>query len=311
MEFLKDKKSQVAKILFTGLDAAGKTSIILAFQRELSKIAIIKPTKGVQRRVFEFMGREFSEWDLGGQAAYRISYLKKPSDYFDKTQIAIYVIDIQDSNRFDESISYLKDVVEQFKKLQIDPPIYIFFHKYDPAITKSDENKFAANSLNLKELIRKTINYQKLFFYHTSIFNITTIFDALADILLALFPRSEFVEKSIEEFSKKFNADAAELIDDNSLVIASYYKNEAVRDILKASTPYFLDLNESLEFSQETVSQSEDEMMIKRFGKYFIFKKIRIKNSPPYYLLMAKDNQDFSSEDFDAFVKILTDILFK
>ncbi len=68
MEFLKsDEKPDAQKILFTGLDMAGKTSIILALQREFSKIAILKPTRGAQRRIFEFLGREISEWDLGGQ----------------------------------------------------------------------------------------------------------------------------------------------------------------------------------------------------------------------------------------------------
>ena len=36
------------KILFTGLDTAGKTSIILALQREFSQIAFLKPTKQAQ-----------------------------------------------------------------------------------------------------------------------------------------------------------------------------------------------------------------------------------------------------------------------
>ena len=33
------------KIIFTGLDNAGKTSIILSLLREIAKIAKIKPTK--------------------------------------------------------------------------------------------------------------------------------------------------------------------------------------------------------------------------------------------------------------------------
>ena len=205
----------------------------------------------------------------------------------------------------------MKDVIEQFNELQIKPPLYIFFHKYDPALTVNDKNKMATNALNLKELIKKEVNYEKLIFHETSIFDLSSIYDAMSEILLKLYPRSEFVEKSIEEFSKKINAEAAELIDDNSLIIGSYYKNEAVRDILKASTPYFLDLNDSLEYSQTAISQLDDVMMIKRFGKYFLFKKILIKDSPPFYLLMAKQDPDFEADDFDLFVNLLTDFLFK
>ncbi len=60
-------KEKTYKILFTGLDGAGKTSIILALQREFSKIAVIEPTRGPHRTTFKLLGREVSEWDLGGQ----------------------------------------------------------------------------------------------------------------------------------------------------------------------------------------------------------------------------------------------------
>jgi len=76
VEYLREEKSEAKKILFTGLDDAGKTSIILALQREFSKITNIEPTRGAQRRMFEFLGKTISEWDLGGQETYRISYLK-------------------------------------------------------------------------------------------------------------------------------------------------------------------------------------------------------------------------------------------
>ncbi|MHA2325878.1 MAG: ADP-ribosylation factor-like protein, partial [Promethearchaeota archaeon] len=129
------------KVLFTGLDDAGKTSIILALQREFSKIAVLSPTRGAQRRIFDFLGKEISEWDLGGQISYRISYLKNPDKYFEGTEIAIYVVDIQNKPRLPESISYFKDVIDQFRKLEIEPPIYIFLHKFDPALRRSAANE--------------------------------------------------------------------------------------------------------------------------------------------------------------------------
>ena len=55
LEYLKKEKSDTHKILFTGLDTAGKSSIILSLQREFSKIAILKPTKGASRRIFSII----------------------------------------------------------------------------------------------------------------------------------------------------------------------------------------------------------------------------------------------------------------
>jgi len=87
------------------------------------------------------MGREIAEWDLGGQISYRISYLKNPGKYFDDTEIAIYVIDVQNRVRLPEAISYLKDVVDRFNKLEIAPPIFVFLHKYDPALRRNALNE--------------------------------------------------------------------------------------------------------------------------------------------------------------------------
>ena len=134
-------KEKTSKILFTGLDGAGKTSIILALQREFSKIALIEPTRGAIRSTFKLLGREITEWDLGGQKNYLISYLKSPSKYFDETAIAIYVIDILDTSRIVESLSYFYSVIDKFRELKIEPYINIFFHKHDPKLIQSVEEQ--------------------------------------------------------------------------------------------------------------------------------------------------------------------------
>lgn len=312
LEFLKEEKPEAQKILFTGLDTAGKSSIILALQREFSKIAILKPTRGAQRRIFEFLGKEISEWDLGGQISYRISYLKNPGKYFDGTEIAIYVIDIQNKPRIPEALSYLNDVIEQFHKLEIEPPIYVFFHKYDPALVKSAPNEMNTLMLNLKEKIKNIANYKKLYFYNTSIYELSTIINAMSEILLALFPKANLIEKTIKEFANKVKGDGAVIIDDNSLLIGSYYKNDEIKNLLNSSTPYFLTLNDSFKEMPSPSGKIEDQMVVQRFGKYFVFKQINLKKgTTPYYLLLLKDTPEFQKEDYDALVKILTEILYK
>lgn len=44
------------KVLFLGLDNAGKSSIILTLLRDFSRIAILKPTRGVKQRIYDFLG---------------------------------------------------------------------------------------------------------------------------------------------------------------------------------------------------------------------------------------------------------------
>ncbi|MFX0038368.1 MAG: ADP-ribosylation factor-like protein [Promethearchaeota archaeon] len=313
--YLKKKEPEVEvapnKLLFTGLDDAGKTSIILSLQREFSKIAILSPTRGAQRRIFDFLGKEISEWDLGGQLAYRIAYLKNPGKYFEGTEIAIYVIDVQNKPRMSEAISYFKDVIEQFKKLDIEPPIYVFLHKYDPALRRSAQNEMEATVIDIKDKLRAT-KYKEIYYYETSIYDFGSIITAMSEILLSLYPKSELIEKTIVEFAKKVDSEGMVVIDDNSLVIGSYYKDDEIRHILTASMPYFLTLHDSFEYTGVSEERSKGRMIVQRFGKNFIFKQITLKQSAmPYYLLLLKDEPIFHKEDLESFANLLKEILYR
>ncbi|MFW9898769.1 MAG: ADP-ribosylation factor-like protein [Candidatus Thorarchaeota archaeon] len=310
IEYLKEESTEIQKILFTGLDNAGKTSIILALQREFSKIANIEPSRGAQRRIFKYLGHNIAEWDLGGQISYRISYLKNPGKYFDNTEIAIYVIDVQHKDRIPESLSYLKDVVIQFNSLEIEPPIYIFFHKVDPTLIPDDDLDNFLLSLQVK--IKELLDYKKLFFHRTSIYDLSSIMTVISEIFLKLYPKANLIQKTMEDFAIKSKADGIELIDENSLIVGSYYKNNVTKDILNQSTPYFLSLNESFQYSEVSAVYLEEKMVIHRYGRYFLFTNFTVrKGSPPYYLLAIREDPDINNEEYLAFVKLLREILNK
>jgi len=314
----KDKREEkkiasASKLLFTGLDNAGKTTIIYGLQREFSKIAFLKPTRGAQRRIFEFMGKEIAEWDLGGQISYRISYLKNPGKYFDDTEIVVYVIDVQNRVRIPEAISYLKDVVEQFRKLEIAPPMYIFLHKYDPALRRNALNEMKNLELEIKEKIKRSVPYKEIYYYNTSIYDLPSIIKAMSEILLNIYPKSELIEKTIIEFGKKTYSDGIVLLDDNSLIVGSFYKDEETKNLLTASTPYFLSLNDSFVFTevQPSREQEENHMVVQRFGRNFIFKQLSFKEgASPYYILMLKQDTNLNKEDIDCFSNLLKEILY-
>ena len=311
MEYLKDDSADLQKILFTGLDAAGKTSIILALKREFSKIANIEPTKSVNRKIFEFMGKSVCSWDLGGQISYRISYLKKPGVYFDNTEVAIYVIDIQKRDRLPESLSYLNDVINQFRYLEIEPPIYVFFHKYDQFLNDEAQNELDNFLLNLQGKIIELLDYNKIFFYKTSIYSLSTIIKAMSEIFLSIYPKANLIQKAIEEFASKFEAEGIEVIDDNSLIVGSYYQNETARDILNQTTPYFLSLNDSFQYAEVAQEENDsDNMIIYRFGRFFLFSKFQMKGgSPPYYILAIREDPTYNKEIYEAFIGLLQSIV--
>jgi hypothetical protein len=102
------------------------------------------------------------------------------------------------------------------------------------------------------------------------------------------------------------------VIDDNSLVIGSYYKDDEIRHILTASMPYFLTLHDSFEYTGVSEERAQGRMIVQRFGKNFIFKQITLKESTmPYYLLLLKEDPVFHKEDLESFANLLKEILYK
>ena len=305
-------KEKIYKILFTGLDGAGKTSIILALKREFSKIALLEPTRGARRNNFKFLGREISEWDLGGQKSYRISYLKNPSKYFEDTEIAIYVIDILDKSRVLESLSYFYDVIEKFRELKIEPPIYIFFHKYDPKLIQNVKNEIESEIQKLQKEIVETANYRMIKFYRTSIYDPFTIMSAMSKLLLELFPKSELLQKTIEEYAKKLDCEGLIIVDKNSIILGSCFKDEDSKKKLSGTIAYFLSLNDV--FEEMELEKQEDQILLKKSGNYFIFKPVTIKETTlPVYLLGLKKRNPFDTQfigkDYNTFVNIFKDII--
>jgi len=307
-----DSKEKTYKILFTGLDGAGKTSIIFALKREFSKIALIEPTRGALRSSFKLLGREITDWDLGGQKRYLISYLKNPNKYFDETEIAIYVIDILDASRIKESLSYFYDVVDKFKELKIEPPINIFFHKYDPKLIHSVEAQIQSEMLALKKEITETVNYEKIQFFTTSIYNPYSIMNAMSKMLLDLFPKSELLQKTIEEYARKLDCEGLIIVDKNSIILGSCFKDDESKKLLSSTIAYFLTLNDV--FEEMGIEQQEDQIVVKKMGKYFLFKPVTLRKTTfPYYMLVLKSHHPFwiyfINKDFKAFANMFNDII--
>ncbi|MFX1313791.1 MAG: ADP-ribosylation factor-like protein [Promethearchaeota archaeon] len=308
----KPNKEKLYKILFTGLDGAGKSSIILALRREYSKIALITPTKGVQRTNFIMLGREINEWDLGGQKLYLISYLKNPSKYFDGTAIAIYVIDILDDSRLHESLSYLNDVVDKFKELKINPPINIFFHKHDPKLNITIKTIIDKRIDELQKEIEEKVNYKKIHFFSTSIYDPYTIMNAMSIILLELYPKSELVQKTIEEFAKKLNCHGLLVVDKNSIIIGSHFKDKDSNILLSKTIGYFLNLNDS--FIEMGLEDQKDQIIVRKLKNYFLFKPLILDDGMnQYYVLVLKKDNPFDlyfiNKDFLTFTNMLKNII--
>lgn len=213
------------KILFVGLDNAGKISIItgitqrFGFEEEVMKLI---PTRRIDRDTFSFLGIEFLRFDMGGQKQYRDDYLANPAKYFTGSDLIFYVIDAQDYDRYIEAIDYLDQVLIFFKETQANPPVAILFHKYDPQLT--NEKEINQKILTLKQALTKYSSEFDIFFFETSIYDIKTIMDAFSSGLSLLFDKMEMVSHLFAELSKNYRAILISLFDSRGITIGEYYR---------------------------------------------------------------------------------------
>ena len=73
--------------------------------------------------------------------------------------------------------------------------------------------------VEIKEKIKKSVEYKEIFYYTTSIYDLPSIIKAMSEILLSIYSKSELIEKTIIEFGKKTYSDGIVLFDDNYLII--------------------------------------------------------------------------------------------
>jgi len=106
---LKSDSNKEVRILLLGLDNAGKTTILKTLASE--EINQITPTQGFNIKSVQTQGFKLNVWDIGGQRRIRPYW----RNYFENTDILIYVIDSTDQNRFEETGEELTELLEDEK----------------------------------------------------------------------------------------------------------------------------------------------------------------------------------------------------
>ena len=222
------------------------------------------------------------------------------------------MIDILDNNRIVESMSYLYDVVDKFKELKIRPPLNIFFHKYDPKLAKNIKMVLEKQIGELKKEIQETLDYENIHFFYTSIYEPYTIMSAISEILLELYPKSELLQKTVEEFARKLDCEGLIIINKHSIILGSYFNDDESNQLLSKTIAYFLTLNDV--FTEMDLEEQKDQIIVRKSDNHYIFKPIIFEESEiPYYMLILKRRNPFDlyfiNKNFSAFSKIFKDII--
>ncbi len=198
------------KVVVIGLDNAGKTAILTKFGGKLgiNDLAKLKPTKGINRQQFKSDDLELVIWDFGGQQQYRAKYLETPEQHFLQINLLIYVIDIQDPDRFEHSIEYFNSILDTLYFLEEKPHIMIYIHKYDPDLKNDPE--ILLNIELLKDKLTEVIQKEHFDFqyeiYLTSIFSLISteprFSKYIKDIMSSSISLSDPVLKKVDGLGK-------------------------------------------------------------------------------------------------------------
>jgi small GTP-binding protein len=204
------------KIILAGLDNAGKTSLLNVISGKYSEVFQLLPTKGAVRNAMEVFGFPLHLWDFGGQSIYHDNYFKRPEYYFAGTDLVIYCVDIQDTPRLAESISYYEQIVTALDAIDaLKVPILIVFTKHDPDL----DPEVLEDVRN--EIIDRCYDLSGL---HDLGFTSTTIYDqtSIESVFSLAMKRLSVSNVVIEDYLGTIEARAAALVSLDGLVYGSF-----------------------------------------------------------------------------------------
>ncbi|MHA1699408.1 MAG: ADP-ribosylation factor-like protein [Promethearchaeota archaeon] len=224
--------STVAKIIFAGLDGAGKTSFLNTLEGQYSTLMHIKPTLGADRRSFNVFGFKIQHWDLGGQKSYRELYLREKDRFFSDVSSLFFVVDIQDRNRDDEVIDYFGQILEILRELEETPTINICFHKFDADIQSKEE--YIEHYNKLSKIFKNMVADFQLHLFKTTIFEDWTLLKAFSQGILSTSPKTTMIESQLKNFARHTFSSGVILLDSNHLILGSTTSNPELQEIAEA-----------------------------------------------------------------------------
>ncbi|XP_026473920.1 ADP-ribosylation factor-like protein 3 [Ctenocephalides felis] len=120
---LRSSPDKEIRILLLGLDNAGKTTILKRLASE--EVTEVTPTAGFNIKSVTSEGYKLNVWDIGGQSKIRPYW----RNYYENTDVLLYVIDSVDRRRLEESSDELYDLLADEKLKGV--PLLVFANKQD------------------------------------------------------------------------------------------------------------------------------------------------------------------------------------
>jgi small GTP-binding protein len=298
------------KIIISGLDNAGKTSILTVFDKRYNfeqEIKEIRPTKTIEYHKVQFLNKSISFWDMGGQERYRKVYKTDPDFYFANTDLLLYIIDIQDRSRFELTLEYLNVILEYFNKNNMNVPLIVAFHKSDPQLKDNEEL-----IENIDVLIKNIMKIEQLrkVFLDTSIYDVFSIVQLISEVVSVFDDHYLDIYIFLEECLMDLECVSLILFDHIGTIISENYSDSIDFNLysifMSSIKEYIIQLKKIQEENSEIVShfnQINDSLL--SYWHQIIF-----KDQPFYiYALIKKEVKTSFLKKFPKFLKRLNKIL--
>ncbi|XP_054765442.1 ADP-ribosylation factor-like protein 3 [Lytechinus pictus] len=149
---MKRKDKRELRVLLLGLDNAGKTTILKKLAHEEAQN--ISPTEGFNIKSVASGGVNLNVWDIGGQRKLR-PYWK---NYFQNTDVLIYVVDSADHGRFEETSFQLSDLLEEDGLQGV--PLLVYANKQDLLGAASPAEISDSKNLDLQRIRQRAWQIQ-------------------------------------------------------------------------------------------------------------------------------------------------------
>lgn len=221
-----DKYGNFLKVLLSGLDNAGKSSMLVVIKKMYEfeeEVKSLKPTLRIDHYRRNFLNCQVDINDMGGQESFREKYLNREI-YFEETDAFIYLIDIKDSERIPTSLDYLGQVLDILRKTKFNNEklIHVCFTKTDRNKQYEEIPEYEKNRINAEKQIIEQFSDFKFQFYCTSIYNVYSIVQVFSNALTACVDPVDKIYAEIEKFAQQYEFENVVLFDNTGLILAEY-----------------------------------------------------------------------------------------
>jgi hypothetical protein len=169
---------------------------------------------------------------------YRKIYLEEPERFFFDTSAAIYVIDIQDEEKFNESLEYMEKIVKIFHFLKERPYFLVLMHKYDPGLGHKSKYKLYIRDLSKKVSdILDAANFE-FKIETTTVYNDITVFNSFSELIrrFANIDVSNAINNILAHHKREIGVDEIILVDKSGILLGESVESEENRELLYGLT---------------------------------------------------------------------------